>query len=118
MGGVASLRQVRTAAICPIKGLYFLLTNPDLWTILVEYLKPSAVFSAGVYPLAYHYIFPAQYGLFQKYHGHGALIDAIALTLSECLVIIQAFYGGYSLDQSTVDIFDVGTGTQMRSFED
>lgn len=70
-------------------------------------LLPLCIISGLVYFLLFTFAFLPQFALLAIFHGWGAWLNAVVLVLGEGLVIIQALFEGFFVDECRVDCFDV-----------
>lgn len=103
------LQRAGRAASYPLRGVTFFLRNREFWPLLAGRLLPLTIISLAVYFLLFLFAFLPQYALLAIFHGRGAWVSAVGLTLGEGLVIIQALFEGFFVDECRVDVFDVGT---------
>ncbi|PHH76456.1 hypothetical protein CDD82_3981 [Ophiocordyceps australis] len=95
-----------TAASYPLRGIWFFVRNRDFWPLFLGRLLPLSIISLIVYLVLFIFAFLPQYGFLAIFHGRGAWVNAVVLTLGEGLVIIQGLFEGFFVDECRVDIFD------------
>ncbi|PHH64283.1 hypothetical protein CDD81_4767 [Ophiocordyceps australis] len=94
------------AASYPLRGIWFFVRNRDFWPLFLGRLLPLSVISLIVYLVLFIFAFLPQFAFIAIFHGWGAWINAVVLTLGEGLVIIQGLFEGFFVDECRVDIFD------------
>ncbi|PHH88189.1 hypothetical protein CDD83_7863 [Cordyceps sp. RAO-2017] len=104
--GVSYVKRAVVAASYPFRGIWFCLRHREFWPLFVGRLLPLSLISVVVYLLLFTFAFLPQYGLLALFHGWGAWINAVVLTLGEGLVIIQGLFEGFFVDECRVDLFD------------
>ncbi|KAG5999833.1 hypothetical protein E4U54_001664 [Claviceps lovelessii] len=100
------LRRAGVAASYPIQGIWYFLRNREFWPLFTGRLLPLSLISFLVYLILFTFAFLPQYAFLAIFHGWGAWVNAVVLTLGEGLVIIQGLFEGFFVDECRVDIFD------------
>ncbi|KAI5919422.1 hypothetical protein F4810DRAFT_687378 [Camillea tinctor] len=95
-----------TAASYPLRGIYYFLRHPAFYPLFGGRLLPLSIISVLVYIILFTFAFLPQYAFLAIFHGRGAWINALVLVLGEGLVIIQALFEGFFVDECRVDVFD------------
>jgi uncharacterized membrane protein len=99
------------AATYPIVGIYYFLRHREYWPLFFGRLLPLSLISLLVYILLFTFAFPPQFLFLAIFHGFGAWVNAVVLTLGEGYIIIQALFEGFFVDECRVDTFDVSLGS-------
>ncbi|KOS23360.1 Regulator of rDNA transcription protein 8 [Escovopsis weberi] len=94
------------AASYPIQGIWYFMRNREFWPLFLGRLLPLSLISLLVYFILFTFTFLPQYAFLIFFHGWGAWVNAIVLVLGEGLVIIQALFEGFFVDECRVDVFD------------
>ncbi|KAG5982389.1 hypothetical protein E4U55_001983 [Claviceps digitariae] len=100
------LWRAGVAASYPIQGIWFFLRNREFWPLFTGRLLPLSLISFLVYLILFTFAFLPQYAFLAIFHGWGAWVNAVVLTLGEGLVIIQGLFEGFFVDECRVDVFD------------
>ncbi|PHH72493.1 hypothetical protein CDD80_4499 [Ophiocordyceps camponoti-rufipedis] len=100
------LRRAAIAASYPLRGIWYCARDRDLWPLFAGRLLPLSLISLAVYFVLFTFAFLPQYALIAILHGWGAWFNAVVLTLGEGLVITQALFEGFFVDECRVDVFD------------
>lgn len=101
------LRRACVAASYSIRGIWYFLRNREFWPLFTGRLLPLSLISFLVYLILFTFAFLPQYAFLVIFHGWGAWVNAVVLTLGEGLVIIQGLFEGFFVDECRVDVFDV-----------
>ncbi|KAM7202979.1 hypothetical protein V8F20_004226 [Naviculisporaceae sp. PSN 640] len=95
------------AASYPLRGIWYFLRRPEFYPLFAGRLLPLSIISFLVYVLLFTFTFPLQLAFLAIFHGWtGAIINTTILVLGEGLVIIQALFEGFFVDEARVDVFD------------
>ena len=100
-------RRALRAAAYPLRGIWYFLRHPAFYPLFVGRLFPLSIISLLVYLLLFTFTFLPQYAFLALFHGWGAWVNAIVLVLGEGLVLVQALFEGFFVDECRVDVFDV-----------
>lgn len=100
-------RRAAYAAWLPLRGIGYFARSPGYWKLFFGRLLPLSLISLLVYSILFLFAFPIQFAFLAVFHGWGGLLSAIVLTLAEGLVIIQALFEGFFVDECRVDVYDV-----------
>lgn len=100
------LKRAGVAASYPIRGIWYFLRNKEFWPLFTGRLLPLSIISFLVYLILFTFAFLPQYAFLAIFHGWGAWVNAVVLTLGEGLVIIQGLFEGFFVDECRVDVFD------------
>ncbi|KAF4582793.1 endo-1,4-beta-xylanase-like protein [Ophiocordyceps camponoti-floridani] len=100
------LRRAAVAASYPLRGIWYCARDRDFWPLFAGRLLPLSLISLAVYFVLFTFAFLPQYALIAIMHGWGAWFNAVVLTLGEGLVITQALFEGFFVDECRVDVFD------------
>ncbi|KAK7426294.1 hypothetical protein QQZ08_007194 [Neonectria magnoliae] len=100
------LKRAGTAASYPIRGIWYFLRHREFWPLFAGRMLPLSLISFLVYFVLFTFTFLPQYAFLAIFHGWGAWFNAMVLVLGEGLVIIQALFEGFFVDESRVDLFD------------
>lgn len=98
-------RALRAAAY-PIWGIYYFVRHPEFYPLFAARLIPLSIMSFLVYLILFTFAFLPQFAFLAIFHGWAAWFNAVVLVLGEGLVIIQALFEGFFVDESRVDVFD------------
>ncbi|POR34379.1 Uncharacterized protein TPAR_05424 [Tolypocladium paradoxum] len=90
----------------PLRGIWYFLRNREFWPLFLGRLLPLSLISLLVYLVLFTFAFLPQYAFLAIFHGRGAWVNAVVLTLGEGLVIIQGLFEGFFVDECRVDVFD------------
>ena len=101
------LTRAGVAASYPIRGIWYFLRNKEFWPLFTGRLLPLSLISFLVYLVLFTFAFLPQYAFLAIFHGWGAWVNAVVLTLGEGLIIIQSLFEGFFVDECRVDVFDV-----------
>ncbi|KAG6087032.1 hypothetical protein E4U30_000805 [Claviceps sp. LM220 group G6] len=100
------LRRAGVAASYPIQGIWYFVRHREYWPLFTGRLLPLSLISFLVYLILFTFAFLPQYAFLAIFHGWGAWVNAVVLTLGEGLVIIQGLFEGFFVDECRVDVFD------------
>ncbi|ETS85534.1 hypothetical protein PFICI_03559 [Pestalotiopsis fici W106-1] len=100
------ISRALTAGFYPLKGIYYFLAHPAYYPLFLGRLLPLSLISVLVYTILFTFAFLPQYAFLAIFHGWGAWVNAVFLTLGEGLVIIQGLFEGFFVDECRVDVFD------------
>ncbi|KAG6002041.1 hypothetical protein E4U21_003555 [Claviceps maximensis] len=100
------LGRAGVAASYPVQGIWYFLSNREFWPLFTSRLLPLSLISLLVYLILFTFAFLPQYAFLAIFHGWGAWVNAVVLTLGEGLVIIQGLFEGFFVDECRVDVFD------------
>ncbi|POS81389.1 hypothetical protein DHEL01_v200223 [Diaporthe helianthi] len=98
-------RAFRSAAY-PIQGIWYFSKQSKFWPLWVGRLLPLSLVSFTVYLILFLFAYLPQVALLAIWQGRGAWFSAMILTLGEGLVLIQALFEGFFVDEARVDVFD------------
>lgn len=101
------LKRAGVAASYPLRGIWYFLRNREFWPLFSGRLLPLSLISFLVYLILFTFAFLPQFAFLALFHGWGAWVNAVVLTLGEGLVIIQGLFEGFFVDECRVDVFDV-----------
>lgn len=104
---LSRLRRAAVAASYPILGIQYFLCHREFWPLFAGRLLPLSVMSLIVYFILFTFTFLPQLAFLAIFHGKAAWLNAVVLVLGEGLVIIQALFEGFFVDECRVDVFDV-----------
>jgi hypothetical protein len=119
------ITRALSAASYPLRGIWYFLGHPAYYPLFLSRLLPLSLISILVYLILFTFTFLPQYAFLALFHGWGAWVNAVVLVLGEGLVIIQALFEGFFVDECRVDVFDVSSPplafvctkkTSMRSY--
>lgn len=110
-------KRAAVGASYPLRGIWFFLRNRQFWPLFLGRLLPLSLISLVVYLVLFTFAFLPQYAFLAIFHGRGAWVNAVVLTLGEGLVIIQGLFEGFFVDECRVDVFDVRVrlGGEMKN---
>ncbi|GAP91557.2 putative endo- -beta-xylanase-like [Rosellinia necatrix] len=94
------------AASYPLRGIYYFLRHPAFYPLFLGRLLPLSIISTLVYLILFVFTFLPQFAFLAIFHGRAAWFNAVVLVLGEGLVIIQALFEGFFVDECRVDVFD------------
>ncbi|KJZ73432.1 hypothetical protein HIM_07226 [Hirsutella minnesotensis 3608] len=100
------LKRALIGVSYPLRGIWFFLRNREFWPLFFGRLLPLSVISLLVYTVLFAFAFLPQFAFLAIFHGWGAWVNAVVLTLGEGLVIIQGLFEGFFVDECRVDVFD------------
>ncbi|KAI4597859.1 hypothetical protein KJ359_004136 [Pestalotiopsis sp. 9143b] len=100
------ISRALTAAWYPLEGIWYFLRRPAYYPLFLGRLLPLSLISILVYTILFTFAFLPQYAFLAIFHGWGAWVNAVFLTLGEGLVIIQGLFEGFFVDECRVDVFD------------
>ncbi|KAK2616588.1 hypothetical protein QQS21_000411 [Conoideocrella luteorostrata] len=100
------LKRAGVGASYPLRGIWYFLRNKEFWPLFTGRLLPLSLISLLVYLILFTFVFLPQYAFLAIFHGWGAWVNAVVLTLGEGLVIIQGLFEGFFVDECRVDVFD------------
>ncbi|KAJ4247762.1 hypothetical protein NW762_012970 [Fusarium torreyae] len=100
------LKRAGTAALYPLRGIWFFCRNREFWPLFVSRILPLSLISFLVYFVLFTFTFLPQYAFLAIFQGWGAWVNAVVLVLGEGLVIIQGLFEGFFVDECRVDVFD------------
>ncbi|KAG6044799.1 hypothetical protein E4U39_003020 [Claviceps sp. Clav50 group G5] len=100
------LRRAGVAASYPVQGIWYFVRHREYWPLFTGRLLPLSLISFLVYLILFTFAFLPQYAFLAIFHGWGAWVNAVVLTLGEGLVIIQGLFEGFFVDECRVDVFD------------
>ncbi|KAG5965622.1 hypothetical protein E4U58_002759 [Claviceps cyperi] len=100
------LRRAGVAASYPVQGIWYFVRHGEYWPLFTGRLLPLSLISFLVYLILFTFAFLPQYAFLAIFHGWGAWVNAVVLTLGEGLVIIQGLFEGFFVDECRVDVFD------------
>lgn len=100
-------KRALVAASYPIRGIWYFSRNREFWPLFTARILPLTLISFLVYFLLFTFAFLPQFAFLAIFHGWGAWLNAVVLVLGEGLVIIQALFEGFFVDETRVDVFDV-----------
>ncbi|KAG8163025.1 hypothetical protein KVR01_007503 [Diaporthe batatas] len=98
-------RAFRSAAY-PIQGVWYFSKQGKFWPLWAGRLLPLSLVSLTVYLILFLFAYLPQVAFLAIWQGRGAWFSAMILTLGEGLVIIQALFEGFFVDEARVDVFD------------
>lgn len=98
-------RAFRSAAY-PIQGIWYFSRQGKFWPLWAGRLLPLSLVSLIVYLILFLFAYLPQVALLAIWQGRGAWFSAAILTLGEGLVLIQALFEGFFVDEARVDVFD------------
>jgi hypothetical protein len=101
------LQRAGVAASYPIRGIWYFLRHREFWPIFVGRILPLSLISLLVYFILFTFAFLPQVAFLAIFHGKAAWFNATVLVLGEGLVIVQALFEGFFVDECRVDVFDV-----------
>lgn len=107
------ISRALTAAWYPLEGIWYFLRHPAYYPLFLGRLLPLSLISILVYTILFTFAFLPQYAFLAIFHGWGAWVNAVFLTLGEGLVIIQGLFEGFFVDECRVDVFDVCCSTKQ-----
>ncbi|XP_044717770.1 etoposide-induced protein 2.4 (EI24) domain-containing protein [Hirsutella rhossiliensis] len=99
-------KRAAIGASYPLRGIWYFVRNREFWPLFVGRLLPLSLISLVVYLVLFTFAFLPQYAFLAIFHGWGAWVNAVVLTLGEGLVIIQGLFEGFFVDECRVDVFD------------
>lgn len=103
---VKYLKRAGIAASYAIRGIWFYLRHREFWPLFASRLLPLTLISFLVYFILFTFTFLPQYAFLAIFHGWGAWVNAVVLVLGEGLIIVQALFEGFFVDECRVDVFD------------
>lgn len=101
-------RAFRSAAY-PIQGIWYFSKQGKFWPLWAGRLLPLSLVSLIVYLILFLFAYLPQVAFLAIWQGRGAWFSAAILTLGEGLVLIQALFEGFFVDEARVDVFDVSS---------
>lgn len=101
------LKRAGIAASYAVRGIWFYLRNREFWPLFASRILPLSLISFLVYFILFTFTFLPQYAFLAIFHGWGAWVNAVVLVLGEGLIIVQALFEGFFVDECRVDVFDV-----------
>lgn len=101
-------RAFRSAAY-PIQGIWYFSKQGKFWPLWAGRLLPLSLVSLTVYLILFLFAYLPQVAFLAIWQGRGAWFSAAILTLGEGLVLIQALFEGFFVDEARVDVFDVSS---------
>ncbi|SPO05103.1 uncharacterized protein DNG_07788 [Cephalotrichum gorgonifer] len=117
-GPYSYLRRAGIAAWYPLRGIWYFFSRRELHPLLTSRLLPLSLVSALVYLILFTFTFLPQFAILAILGGGwNAWVSAVVLVLGEGLVIIQALFEGFFVDEARVDVFDatlINCGLQDR----
>ncbi|EFY84992.1 hypothetical protein J3458_020159 [Metarhizium acridum] len=99
-------KRAGIAASYPLRGIWYFLRNKEFWPLFSGRLLPLSLISFFVYLILFTFAFLPQFAFLAIFHGWGAWVNAVVLTLGEGLIIIQGLFEGFFVDECRVDVFD------------
>ncbi|EPE04403.1 protein family [Ophiostoma piceae UAMH 11346] len=100
------LRRAAHAARFPLSGVVYFCRHREYHPLFFGRLLPLALISFFVYFILFAFTFLPQFAFLAIFHGWGAWVNALFLVLGEGLVITQALFEGFFVDEARVDVFD------------
>ena len=100
------LRRAAHAAHFPLSGAVYFCRHREYHALFLGRLLPLALISFFVYFILFAFTFVPQFAFLAIFHGWGAWVNALFLVLGEGLVITQALFEGFFVDEARVDVFD------------
>lgn len=107
---IGDIWRATRAASYPLRGIWYFLRNREFYPLFVGRLLPLSVISVLVYTILFTFAFLPQLALLAIFQGRSAWFNAIILVLGEGLVVVQGLFEGFFVDETRVDVFDVGFG--------
>lgn len=101
------LKRAGRAASYPLRGVWYFMRNGEFWPLFLGRLLPLSIISTLVYLVLFTFAFLPQYAFLAIFHGWSAWVNAVVLVLGEGLIIVQALFEGFFVDECRVDVFDV-----------
>ncbi|KAH8769166.1 hypothetical protein F5883DRAFT_643825 [Diaporthe sp. PMI_573] len=98
-------RAFRSAAY-PIQGIWYFSKQGKFWPLWAGRLLPLSLVSLIVYLILFLFAYLPQVAFLAIWQVRGAWFSALILTLGEGLVLIQALFEGFFVDEARVDVFD------------
>ncbi|KAK2610291.1 hypothetical protein N8I77_003738 [Diaporthe amygdali] len=98
-------RAFRSAAY-PLQGIWYFSKQGKFWPLWAGRLLPLSLVSLTVYLILFLFAYLPQVAFLAIWQGRGAWFSAMVLTLGEGLVLIQALFEGFFVDEARVDVFD------------
>jgi len=103
------LRRIVSASyLYPFKGIYFFLTHRDFYPLFGRRLIPLTITSIVVLGLLFTFTYLPQAAFLLIFHGPTAWVNAAFLVLGEAQVVIALLFEALLVDETLVDVFDVG----------
>ncbi|KAL5627391.1 hypothetical protein BROUX41_003544 [Berkeleyomyces rouxiae] len=99
-------KRSAVAASYPFRGIGYFVTHRELWPIALSRLLPLTLLSFAVYFVLFAFAFLPQVAFLAIFQGWAAWAGATFLVLGEGLVIIQALFEGFFVDECLVDVWD------------
>ncbi|KAL7929400.1 hypothetical protein V8C35DRAFT_315535 [Trichoderma chlorosporum] len=103
---VLYIRRGALAASYPVRGIWYFTRHREYWPLLFGRLVPLSLISFLVYFVLFSFAFLPQFLFLAIFHGWGAWFNAVVLVLGEGLIIVQALFEGFFVDECRVDVFD------------
>lgn len=110
-------KRAGIAASYPLRGIWYFLRNKEFWPLFSGRLLPLSLISFFVYFILFTFAFLPQFAFLAIFHGWGAWVNAVVLTLGEGLIIIQGLFEGFFVDECRVDVFDVSYRNAILGLE-
>lgn len=104
---VSYVRRAVSAASYPLHGIWYFSRAREFWPLLLGRLIPLSLISLVVYFILFTFAFLPQFAFLAIFHGWGAWVNALVLTLGEGYFITQILYEGFFVDECRVDVYDV-----------
>jgi hypothetical protein len=111
------LKRAGLGASYPLRGIWYFLRNKEFWPLFSGRILPLSLISFFVYLILFTFVFLPQFAFLAIFHGWGAWVNAVVLTLGEGLIIIQGLFEGFFVDECRVDVFDVSLGYGIIPYE-
>ncbi|KUI56486.1 hypothetical protein VP1G_03827 [Cytospora mali] len=90
----------------PLQGIWYFSSHRKFWPLWAGRLLPLSIISLFVYSIVFFFAYLPQVALLAIWQGRGAWVSALVLTLGEGMVLIQALFEGFFVDEARVDVFD------------
>lgn len=95
------------AGAYPLRGIWYFSKHRKFWPLWAGRLLPLSIISLLVYSMVFFFAYLPQVALLAIWQGRNAWFSALILTLGEGMVLIQALFEGFFVDEARVDVFDV-----------
>lgn len=90
----------------PIKGIFYFAGHPRFWPLFRARLLAIVLLSVFVYTLLFTFALLPQVAFLAIFHGPGAWVNGVILTLGEGSAIVALLFEAFFVDETLVDVFD------------
>ncbi|GJJ14739.1 hypothetical protein Clacol_009006 [Clathrus columnatus] len=92
--------------VYPLKGVYYLLTHPNLYGMVTSRLLPTMALGLIITTVMFFFTYVPQAALLTLLNGPFGVINAVSLVLSESATVTMMLARNFTLKETLVDIFD------------